>query len=76
MPNNDYLVHYGILGMKWGVRRFETKSGHLTAAGKERYGDDGTSSKSAASATAKNKTTNLSWSLGQLALTMNYFCGM
>lgn len=25
--------------MKWGVRRFEDKSGHLTPAGKERYND-------------------------------------
>lgn len=46
MPNNDYLIHYGILGIKWGVRRFETKSGHLTAAGKERYKTDTATAKS------------------------------
>ena len=33
----DYLAHHGILGMHWGVRRFEDKSGHLTPAGKKRY---------------------------------------
>ncbi len=33
----DELYHYGIKGMKWGIRRFENKSGHLTAAGKKRY---------------------------------------
>ena len=32
------LSHYGILGMKWGVRRFENPDGTLTAAGKARYG--------------------------------------
>lgn len=35
----NYLVHFGIKGQKWGVRRFETESGHLTAAGKARYDD-------------------------------------
>lgn len=34
-----YLAHYGIKGQKWGVRRFETKDGKLTPAGKERYDD-------------------------------------
>jgi hypothetical protein len=39
MDNCD-LHHHGILGMKWGVRRFQSKSGRLTSAGKERYTDD------------------------------------
>lgn len=30
-------MHHGIKGMKWGVRRFEDASGHLTPAGKRRY---------------------------------------
>jgi hypothetical protein len=34
---NDYLAHYGILGMKWGVRRFQNKDGTLTSSGKKRY---------------------------------------
>lgn len=37
---DDYLEHHGILGQKWGVRRFENKNGHLTAAGKKRYDTD------------------------------------
>lgn len=31
------LMHYGIKGQKWGVRRYQNKDGSLTAAGKKRY---------------------------------------
>ena len=31
---DDYLMHHGILGQKWGVRRFQNPNGSLTAAGK------------------------------------------
>lgn len=32
-----YLVHHGILGQKWGVRRYQNYDGTLTEAGKKRY---------------------------------------
>ena len=35
MDNNE-LTHWGIKGMKWGIRRFQNKDGSLTAAGRKR----------------------------------------
>lgn len=42
MENYNYneLYHWGIKGMKWGVRRYENKDGTLTDAGKKRYARD------------------------------------
>lgn len=35
---SDYVImHHGIKGMKWGIRRYQNKDGTLTAAGKKRY---------------------------------------
>lgn len=39
--SDAYISHYGIFGMKWGIRRFQNPDGTRTAAGKARYNEDG-----------------------------------
>lgn len=38
IQGDNFLQHHGILGMKWGVRRYQNSDGTLTSAGKKRYG--------------------------------------
>jgi hypothetical protein len=47
------LYHHGILGQKWGVRRYQNDDGTLTDAGKKRYSEDAYEAK-----TLKSKKTN------------------
>ena len=35
--SSSSLSHHGILGQKWGVRRYQNDDGSLTEAGKRRY---------------------------------------
>lgn len=37
---NKTLTHWGVKGMRWGVRRYQNKDGSLTPAGQKRYDRD------------------------------------
>lgn len=41
----SYLIHHGIKGQKWGIRRYQNPDGTLTEAGKKRYYDFGEASR-------------------------------
>ena len=57
------LEHWGIKGMKWGIRRFQNKDGSLTAAGRKRYSDSAEGGKST-SASNKSKSSSSSGKSG------------
>lgn len=40
MYYNNQIWHWGVKGMKWGVRRYQNADGSLTDAGKRRYSND------------------------------------
>lgn len=64
--DNAQLYHWGIKGMKWGVRRYQNSDGSLTAAGKKRYSDDNsgdsrnTKTKSSSSSSQSSKPKSIS----------------
>lgn len=37
LTNDEVLEHHGILGQKWGIRRYQNKDGSLTDAGRQKY---------------------------------------
>lgn len=52
---SDHLAHYGINGMKWGVRRFQNEDGSYKEAGERRYGPNGSAPSGAYEDAAKRK---------------------
>lgn len=81
MTQEEYLAHHGILGQKWGVRRYQNEDGTLTPEGKKRYRNaDGSLTKAGKRVYEKNQRTvktygqNIATSSQALqALMNNYF---
>ena len=56
--NENMFAHYGIRGMKRGVRRYQNKDGSLTPAGRKRYSDDGQTKTPSKTSTTKNSSSS------------------
>lgn len=54
---NDYLCHFGIKGMRWGVRRTDAQLGHDTASGSPGMGG-ATKSTQSPTANVRKKSAN------------------
>ena len=57
---SDDIYHYGVKGMKWGVRRFQNENDSLTNAGRKRYDDNNGKSAAPSSKKTISKSTNIS----------------
>ena len=66
--DHNELKHFGIKGMKWGVRRYQNPDGSLTPAGKARYGSAENYNAARAKSSSRNKKIAAGVGAGALAV--------
>lgn len=58
---HDYLMHHGIRGQRWGIRRYQNEDGTLTAEGREHYLSGNEQKKFANKMASSTKISHLSY---------------
>lgn len=66
---SNELYHHGILGMKWGIRRYQNSDGSLTDEGRARYGYSKKELKKAIKGAKKNYSKGLTGKINNHGMT-------